>query len=248
MTSVVVVGVLLTASVATVGSAKAVETLTARRARGQQLALDLMTEILQHSYADTVNAPLFGREGSESATSRALYNDVDDYNGWTESPPQFKNDSVMPDLSGWTRSVLVEWADPTTLAATNTTNTGVKRITVTVVRSGKVVASMIGYRTVAWVESMPTASDTANHPPVAIATGTPLTARTKLVTTLSGSKSTDSDSDSLSYSWNFGDGTTGSGVSVSHTYNTVGTYTITLIVYDGRGGVSTNTLTATVTP
>jgi hypothetical protein len=38
-----------------------------------------------------------------------------------------------------------------------------------------------------------------------------------------------------SYSWDFGDGSTGSGVIVEHTYNTVGTYNVTLTVTDYFG-------------
>ncbi|MCB0398879.1 MAG: choice-of-anchor L domain-containing protein, partial [Winogradskyella sp.] len=40
------------------------------------------------------------------------------------------------------------------------------------------------------------------------------------------------DGDNATYSWNFGDGNTGTGINVSNTYNTSGTYLVTLTVQD----------------
>ncbi len=62
-----------------------------------------------------------------------------------------------------------------------------------------------------------------------------------------GSASSDSDGTIASYSWTYGDGTdpvTGA-VPPAHTYNTAGTYDITLTVTDNKG--LTNTLVKTVT-
>jgi PKD repeat protein len=50
------------------------------------------------------------------------------------------------------------------------------------------------------------------------------------------SDSYDPDGDDLSYSWKFGDGATGTGEKATHIYNSVGKFTITLTVSDGRGG------------
>ena len=48
-----------------------------------------------------------------------------------------------------------------------------------------------------------------------------------------------------SYNWNFGDGTTGSGKIVDHTFALVGTYTVSLIVFDndGKNGTATDSIT-----
>lgn len=54
-----------------------------------------------------------------------------------------------------------------------------------------------------------------------------------------------------SYTWDFGDGTTGSGASVSHTYNSVGTYDVSLTISDGtrsRKYVQKNYVTISPTP
>jgi PKD repeat protein len=244
-----VVGVMLAGAVSTLSASRLTRARVADRARGQQLALDLINEILQLPYQDPIQTPVFGLEPGESATSRAAWNDVDDYNGWTESPPQSKSGTVYVNCGGWTRSVLVEWIDPTTLAATQTANTGIKRITVTVKKGSLVMATVAAYRSLGWVDTVPKPTDaTGNHPPTASATGTALSGKAPLTATLNGSGSSDVDGNTLSYVWAFGDGTTGSGAILSHTYTAVGTYTATLTVYDGRGGVGISSVTVTATP
>ena len=61
-----------------------------------------------------------------------------------------------------------------------------------------------------------------------------------------GTNSSDPDGSIASYAWNFGDGTTGSGATPTHHYNQAGTYTVSLVVTDNRGGQSTPS-TTTVT-
>ena len=50
-----------------------------------------------------------------------------------------------------------------------------------------------------------------------------------------------------SYSWNFGDGTTGFGLDPVHTFNTPGTYSVVLTVYDSQGKTSSVTKNIIVT-
>ncbi len=82
-----------------------------------------------------------------------------------------------------------------------------------------------------------------NTPPVAEASG-PYNGTEDMPIIFNGSLSYDPDGDPITYSWNFGDGSVGSGVSPSHVYAAGGTYTVTLIVNDGR--VNSEPSTATV--
>lgn len=60
------------------------------------------------------------------------------------------------------------------------------------------------------------------------------------------SGSVDPSNNTLSYSWDFGDGTSGTGQTIIHTFTAIGSYTVTLQVDNGLGGVDTDTITIQV--
>lgn len=247
--SVLLIGVLMIVSLQSLGAAKRREIDLVDRLLAQQLASALMNEILLQEYRepDTGVTSVFGPEAGEATGNRVLFDDVDDYTDWKSSPPNDRNGAPVAGLADWTRSVSVVWADPRTFEATSQTTTGLKKITVTVSRSGRTMASVTGYRSIGWVDTIPTPSDpTGNHAPVAAATSPGLQKSVGQTVTFDGTGSTDRDGDYLSYVWNFGDGTTASGVTVSKVYSSPGSYTCTLTVYDGRGGVSTASLVAVI--
>jgi serine protease len=72
-----------------------------------------------------------------------------------------------------------------------------------------------------------------NATPVADAGG-PYSGTEDVSVVFDGSDSYDGDGDTLTYRWDFGDGGTGSGLNPTHTYLAGGTYTVTLIVNDGK--------------
>jgi hypothetical protein len=172
--SVFLVGMLMVAALNSVGTSVRRQSNTANQVRGKKLAHDLMQEILQQCYQDPIQTPVFGPEPGETTNppTRSRFNDVDDYVGWSESPPANKSGVPYTGFTGWTRSVNVQWADPVSLAPTAATCTGLKLITVTVTFNGQTQATLVGYRSVAWADSIPAPTDaTANHPPVAVFTG-----------------------------------------------------------------------------
>ena len=147
--STVIVAVMLLAAMNTLGAARIGESKIAQRYRGLHLARDLMAEILRQNYADPDDGVAsFGLELKKVGDgSRALWDDVDDYDGWSASPPQLKDGTEMTDLDGWERSVEVEWMSPWNLSLGVGSNQGVKRITVTVEHNGFPVASLVAFRT-----------------------------------------------------------------------------------------------------
>ena len=109
-----------------------------------------------------------------------------------DSPPTDRNGNRLPGYAGWSRKVTVEWADPVTFQPTTTSNTQLKRITVTVLHAGKTVATLVSYRSFAWTDPIPTPDDaTGNHPPIAVATGSNLTKKTSTTATFSAATSSD---------------------------------------------------------
>jgi len=83
----------------------------------------------------------------------------------------------------------------------------------------------------------------ANRSPTAVVSASPTSGPVPLTTRFDGSASSDPDGDSLTYEWWFGDRTASSTeVSPTHSYTAAGTYTATLFVRDGRGGVGSKTI------
>jgi serine protease len=86
---------------------------------------------------------------------------------------------------------------------------------------------------------------TPNQPPVADAGG-PYNGNEDNAIEFNGSGCYDPDGDPLTYAWDFGDGSTGEGVMPTHTYSAGGTYTVTLVVNDGKVDSEPSSTTATV--
>ena len=101
-----------------------------------------------------------------------------------------------------------------------------------------------GYGLVDADESAP--GPEANQPPVADGGG-PYRGTEDEPVAFDGTGSSDPDGDSLTYTWDFGDGATGTGPTPTHAYGAGGEYTVTLTVFDGRGGVASDITTATIT-
>jgi Tfp pilus assembly protein PilV len=147
--SIVLVSVMLVAALNMVGASKLGQRKLHERLSGQQLAQDLMAEILSQDYADPEDGvDSFGLSSDESAAGdRSLFDDVDDYDGWSATPPELQDGTVMSDLDGWTRTVRVEWVRPTDTTQTVGSNEGAKLITVTVTHDGVPASELVALRT-----------------------------------------------------------------------------------------------------
>jgi len=71
---------------------------------------------------------------------------VDDYHGWSASPPEDKDGAVLPDLTGWRRAVTVAYVDSDDATSPATGDTGLKRVTVNVTDPRGKTAALAGLR------------------------------------------------------------------------------------------------------
>ena len=85
-----------------------------------------------------------------------------------------------------------------------------------------------------------------SKPPVAKFTATPTSGTAPLTVQLDASGSSDSDGIIVDYQWNSSDGQTASGRDATMTFDSVGTYKISLVVKDNDGLISTNSAQQTI--
>jgi len=149
MVAVVILATAGVAAIGTVAAAGAARRVTASRGRADALAQDLLAEVQSRAYEDPANNDgAFGPGPGE--TTRALFNDIDDYDGWAESPPEAADGTKFAGFDGWTREVGVAWVNSSDFTRLSSTETGVKRILVTV-REGDMIASRaMALRASAW--------------------------------------------------------------------------------------------------
>ncbi len=87
-----------------------------------------------------------------------------------------------------------------------------------------------------------------NQPPVAVASADITSGPAPLSVVVSASGSYDPDGALGNIHWDFGDGSEYYGSPAYHTYTSEGLYTVTLTVFDGRGGSGTDSLVIDVGP
>ena len=99
-------------------------------------AQGMVDEIVSKPFEDADLAT--GSFGTEEG-ARASYDDIDDFDGWSQSPPQQINGTQMKDYGGFTRTVTVDnvaAADPDPVMPQTDGSTNFKRIKVTVAWTG----------------------------------------------------------------------------------------------------------------
>jgi len=90
------------------------------------------------------------------------------------------------------------------------------------------------------ISSIPTL---ANTPPEASFTVWRSEGKGETVVSFDASSSQDTDGRITRYQWTFGDGTSGSGTTIEHTYPALGSYDVTLLVFDDGGAAQFLTVT-----
>jgi hypothetical protein len=147
--STMIVGLMSVVALNGLGAATKSGESIGNRAIAIGLADDLMAEIVPLPYSDPNDAPTFGPEGAESSGPRSAFDDVDDFNGWNESPPQDRDGVTIPNRADFRHRVEVTRvlaANPTQTTS-GSTDEGVKRIHVIVEYRGIVLADQFAVRT-----------------------------------------------------------------------------------------------------
>ena len=136
--STFLVGLLLVASLVSVGASARTTYSATESCDAIYLAQQLIEEITVLPCEDPNQTPIFGMELGESSgsTARTQADDIDDLKTWTESPPQDRSGNNLPNYIGWTRSVAVI---PGTLSSD-------RKITVTVTAPSGRSTSLSAYR------------------------------------------------------------------------------------------------------
>jgi len=135
--STLIVGVMLVASLDTLGAVFRTQRMNASRLSGPGLAREMMAEILSLPYED----PDFpggnvGTETGESNANRTDFDDVDDYDNWNPPSPVAKDGTVYAGYTDWDRRTWVGWVSPVAVTNNLPSETGLKLIQVTVSNSG----------------------------------------------------------------------------------------------------------------
>ena len=134
--STLLVGLVMVTSLRSVEMSLRTWETTAQTSDGHGLARQLLGEIEGQAYEDVTAPGTFGLESGETSSpvSRLLFDDLDDFNGWTASPPQDAGGAAIPGYAGWTRRALVQKIDASTYSVLSDTaaDTGLRKITVSV--------------------------------------------------------------------------------------------------------------------
>jgi MSHA pilin protein MshD len=143
--SVLIVSGLLVASLGTFGAIARARQMQTDRTLAYGLADQLLGEIMQCYFKEPGGGTTLGPEAGET---RATYDDVDDYNGLSNTPPQLRDGTALTEFAGWTRSVSVTCVRPD--APGTAINAGdsqvLKRIIVTVASPRGVSVTLSGLR------------------------------------------------------------------------------------------------------
>lgn len=145
--STMIVGLMAVATLNALGAATKSSDSIGNRAIALGLADELLSEITQQPYSDPDGSTGFGRESGEAASPRSIFDDLDDYNSWNASPPQYRDGTAIPNRTNWRQRVVITRVVPANPSQTAATEQGAKRIRVTIEYNNQVLADQVAVRT-----------------------------------------------------------------------------------------------------
>jgi len=113
-------------------SAKGAEQIVA----GTQLSTELMEEVCLRKWDQSTPVPAvhipvpsaLGVDTGETVSDKRTFNDIDDFDGWSENPPKDPVMNDMTDFKIYTRTVSVKYVDSSLAVSVSTTD--YKQVTV----------------------------------------------------------------------------------------------------------------------
>jgi len=141
-----IVGVMLVATLESVGMVYRTRRINANRLTGPGLAQELLAEVACMPYEDpeTPGGPIGLDPGD---VTRANFDDVDDYHTWAASDARAKGGAALAGYAGWQQHVAVAYADLANPSTNAGSDLGLKRITVTVTSPEGRAATVVALRT-----------------------------------------------------------------------------------------------------
>lgn len=142
--STLLIGFVIVSTLSIVGPIARSTTVHADKLVAANLANEMAEEVSTKLFIDpfALTPDDIGFDADDSIFLRTNYDDIDDFDGWSSSPPKHSFGGLMSTMTEWTRSVKVVHvllADP---SAESATNTGLKKVTVEVSKNGTVLASI----------------------------------------------------------------------------------------------------------
>ncbi len=142
---VAIVGGLAAAAISASGQTMRAREAANDRVLAHQLATDLMNEVRGQKYY-VGNGVLGSLLVTLVGQSRASFDEVSDYDGFTNSPPTDLSGTQLAD-SQWVRTVSVYFVNASNPDSKTLLDTGIKRIDITVKKNRRVLATLSTLRT-----------------------------------------------------------------------------------------------------
>lgn len=134
------VGTLLLTSLKTLGSVYRFRGENSDEQRGIYLAEEILSRIEMLPYNDPEGGSLLGRESFESYFN-SPFDDMNDFHGFSESPPTDQSGGSLPGFADWAWSVQFAYVDPNDLSRTFS-NQRAMVSTITIQKNSNVVATL----------------------------------------------------------------------------------------------------------
>ena len=116
---------------------------TAHDVAAEALARELLDWVCALPYDDPDGGAGPGLDAAEIASNRTTFDDLDDFEGWSESPPAGPDGVALSGFAAWRRAVAVENVNPADLTVLlPADDRGAKVVSVSVWRSGKLLAQL----------------------------------------------------------------------------------------------------------